>query len=111
MVDVPMTANGVGPAAAREMGVPETVIAWPGLSVWPSMTKFEEASAVYGFPAKVRISGFVGAGVGMRKTLPARVTGAPGWRVWPLIMKLEEASAVKSWEARVMTCGVGRAGM
>ncbi len=43
---LPMTANAGAVPAASEMGVPERVMAPPGVSVWPAMTNWEAAFAV-----------------------------------------------------------------
>lgn len=69
------------PAGASEMGVPETVMIPPGVRVWPSMIKSEEASAVYVWPSKV----ITGASVMIAEALP---------RDWVLLPMTAKAGAV-----------------
>lgn len=48
------------------MGVPEMVMAEPGLSVWPAMTKSDAELAVYVWPPKVKALGAGSPVAGMR---------------------------------------------
>ncbi len=69
----PMTAYGLAaPAGASEMGVPETVIRPPGVSVWPATTNRKAELAVYVEPPKVSTAGAeAGAGVMRAWVLPS----------------------------------------
>ena len=112
---LPTTTNPLAaPAGASEIGVPETVITPPGVSVCPLIMKSDEASAVYVWPSNV----ITGASVVMADAEPRdwvllpmtanagavpaasemgvseMVMAPPGVSVWPAMTNWEAAFAV-----------------
>ena len=112
------------PAEGYEIGVPETSMLPPGVSVCPLMVKSEAASAVKVLPAKVIIgrtpllmvpkdSGKVFvpittavAPAGYEMGVPETSILPPGVSVCPPMTKSEEASAVNVEPSKVSTAAV-----